>query len=76
MNDLLKTIWFDAMLIDEESLSDVEKMQVSFIFAGLVAVLGSQEMKADPLSMSALSQTDIGKAIITTMKGFTLRQGN
>lgn len=74
VNDLLKTIWFDSMSIKEESLSVDEKIQVCFIFAGLVAVLGSQETKDNPLSMSTLSQAEIGKAIISTMKKIASRQ--
>ena len=74
VNDLLKTVWFESMSIKEETLSADEKIQVSFIFAGLVAVLGSQEIKDNPLSMSPLSQTEIGKAMISTMKNIASKQ--
>ena len=74
VNDLLKTIWFDSMSIKEELLSEDEKIQVSFIFAGLVSVLGSQEIKHNPLYMSTLSQTELGAAIITTLKNMASRQ--
>ncbi len=66
--DLLKQIWFESLSIKEELLTNEEHMQVVFIFAGLVAVLGSQEIQESPLSMATLSQTEIGKAIISTMK--------
>lgn len=68
VNDLLKQIWFDSMSIQEELLSAEEKLQVDFIFAGLIAVLGSQEIKDHPLAMSSLSRSEIGKSIITSMK--------
>lgn len=74
VNDLLKTIWFDSMSIKLELLSADEKLQVCFISAGLVAVLGSQEIKNNPLFMSALCQSEIGKAIISTMKNIAIRQ--
>lgn len=74
VNDLLKTVWFDSLSIDEDLLSAEEKIQVRYIFAGLVAVLGSQEMKNDPLSMSTLSQTEIGQAMISTMQKIASRQ--
>ncbi len=74
VTDLLKTIWFKSMSINEEQLSPDERIQVRFVFAGLVSVLGSQEIKDNPLSMSTLSQTGIGKAIMSTMKDIAVRQ--
>lgn len=74
VDDLLKTVWFESMSIREELLTEEEKVQVRFISAGLVAVLGSREIKDDPLLMSKLSQTEIGKAIIITMKNIALNQ--
>ena len=76
VKDLLMRIWFESMSIKEDLLSEDEKMQVLFISAGFVEVLGSQEINNNPLSMTVLSQTEIGKAIITTMKNIALRQHN
>lgn len=75
VNDLLKSIWFDSMGIREESLSTEERMQIRFISAGMVAVLGSPEMKDNPMSMSILSQTEIGRAMISTMQKISTKQG-
>ena len=74
VNNLLKTVWFDSMSIQEEMMSEDEKLQSRFISAGLVSVLGSQEIKNNPLAMSTLSQTEISKAIISTMKSIALKQ--
>lgn len=74
VSDLLKTVWFESMSIKEEDLTEDEKLQIHFISAGFVAVLGSQEIKNNPLYMATLSQTEIGKAIIKTMKNIALRQ--
>lgn len=74
VNGLLKTVWFDSFSIKEERMSADEKMQARFISAGLVAVLGSQEVKYNPLFMSTLSQSEIGKAMISTMKNIAARQ--
>ncbi|MBQ7479127.1 MAG: TetR/AcrR family transcriptional regulator [Selenomonadaceae bacterium] len=74
VHDLLQKIWFDAMSIKEELLSAEEKVQVRFVFAGLVAVLGSQEIKDCPLLMSSLSQTEIGKAFIAALERIALGQ--
>lgn len=74
VNNLLKTVWFDSFKIKEELLSEDEKVQSRFISAGLVAVLGSQEIKNNPLTMSTLSQTEIGMAIISTMQKIAMKQ--
>ena len=75
VGNLLKEIWFNAFSIKEELLSTDEKLQVNFIFSGLVATLGSQEIRESPLSMSILSQTEIGKAVISTMRNISSLQG-
>lgn len=75
VKDLLIDVWFDSMSIKEELLSEDERMQIRFITAGIVAVLGSNEVKDNPMFMSVLSQTEIGKAIISTMKEISKRQG-
>lgn len=72
--DQLKKIWFDYMSIREDLLSTEEKIQVRFIFAGLVAVLGSQEIKECPLLMSKLAKTDIGKTFIATIREISTNQ--
>ncbi|TWT10432.1 MULTISPECIES: TetR/AcrR family transcriptional regulator [unclassified Streptococcus] len=67
VKDLLKDAWFKAFGICEERLSIEERLQVNFIFTGLVAVLGSQEMKDNPFKLLTLSHSKIGKAIIMTL---------
>ena len=58
----------------EADLTETESLQIRFIFAGLVAVLGSSAVQDDPLIMSALSQTKIGAAAIETMRQMSQRQ--
>ena len=48
VGNLLKEIWFNAFSVKEELLSTDEKLQVNFIFSGLVATLGSQEIRESP----------------------------
>ena len=69
VHELLKEIWLKELGIHEDSLSSAEKLQIRFIFAGLVAALGSPEVEESPQIMSMLSQTGIGKAAIETLKG-------
>jgi hypothetical protein len=50
--------------------------QVIFIFAGLVAALGSEEVKDSLHFISVVSQTEIGKATIRTLKAIASSQNN
>ena len=70
----LKEIWLNEFSINEELLSPAEKFQIHFIFSGLVATLGNPELKESPQFMSILSQTDIGKAAVATLKSIALAQ--
>ena len=36
VGDMLKQVWFDALSIREELLSEIERLEAEFIFAGLV----------------------------------------
>lgn len=74
VKELLQKTWFDAMSIDESLLEEDEKMQVHFIMAGLVSVLGSEEIHSNPLLLARLSQTEIGEAMIMTMRKIAERQ--
>lgn len=69
VRDLLKEIWLKELSISEELLSKEEQLQIRFIFAGLVSVLGSPEVKAvilflhrlqDRRSVQHFERTDIG----------------
>ena len=73
VEELLKDIWFDALGIREDLLSESEKLQVGFIFAGLVATLGSREVRESPLQMLMLAQTEIGRTILSTLKGIAAK---
>lgn len=68
VKDLLIQVWFEALEIDASELSSEEQLQIDFIFSGLVSVLGRREVEDAPLIMTDLSQTEIGRASITTMK--------
>lgn len=74
VSDLLMATWFEFLSIEEGLLTEEEKLQVKFIAAGLVSVLGSEEVRDNPLAMSALSQTETGRAIIRIMKNIAARQ--
>lgn len=76
VRDLLRQIWFDALSIDESLLTTIEKLQINFIFSGLTNILGQAEIRTSPVLMSELSQTEIGKAAIETMKTISSKQKN
>ena len=72
--DLLKETWLKELSISEEALSPTEKLQIHFIFFGLVAVLGSPEVRKKPLFMLSLAQTDMGRMAIDSLKTISERQ--
>lgn len=72
VRDLLKQIWFEALSINDDLLSTVDILQIDFIFSGLTAILGRSEIRTSPFLMTELSQTEIGKAAINTMKNISL----
>ncbi len=74
VGDMLKQTWFDAFSIKEELLSETERLEISFIFSGLVAVLGSKEVKDSPLKMYELAQSELGKTIIAELKKISASQ--
>lgn len=74
VHDLLKKIWLYELSIREDLLSTEEQLQIRFIFAGLVSVLGSPEVKETPRLMTALSQTAIGKTAIATLQSIAESQ--
>lgn len=67
-HDLLKEVWLNSLQLKENMLSSEEKVQINFIFAGLVATLGSREIRQFPLTLSALVDSEIGRAMMSTMK--------
>ena len=66
-HDLLKDVWLSSLHLKEDMLSPAEKLQVNFIFAGLVATLGSPEIQKKPLSLSALANSELGDAMMATL---------
>ncbi|MGT2799841.1 TetR/AcrR family transcriptional regulator [Streptococcus marmotae] len=76
VNDFLKEIWLDSFSIDESHLTTEEKLQLDFIFAGIVTTLGSQEVEDDPLLMLKLVSSEIGKSMLLTMKKISVAQNN
>ena len=74
VRDLLKEIWLDELSINEDLLSTQEQLQIRFVFAGLVSVLGSREVKETPERMTELSQTAIGKSAIATLRAIARSQ--
>jgi len=72
--DLLKKIWLSELSIREERLSPAEKLQIHFIFSGLVAALGSKEVRESPRLMASLAGTDLGAAAIAALKSIAHAQ--
>ncbi len=76
VSEFLKEIWLDSFSIKEELLTLEEKLQINFIFAGVIATLGSQEIKDSPFLMLNLARSELGKPILSTMTKIALSQQN
>lgn len=74
VNDFLKKIWLESFAIDEALLTVDEKLQIDFMFARIVVALGSQEVNESPLLMLELVSSDIGKAMLSTLKRISMNQ--
>lgn len=72
--DLLRQVWFDIFAIDAERLSAVERLQVDFVFAGLLATLKSREIQGSPASLALLVQTELGQTILSTLEKIAAAQ--
>ncbi len=74
VENMLKRIWLEAFSIREDLLSDSEKLQITFIFSGLTAVLGSEEVRKAPLKMLELARMQMGRASIEALKKISASQ--
>ena len=72
--DLLRQVWFDIFAIDAERLTAVERLQVDFVFAGLLATLKSREIQGSPASLALLVQTELGQTILSTLEKIAAAQ--
>ncbi len=53
--------------IDEKTLSEKDKLSVEFALGGILSLLSSREVKANPYLMLQFSRSDIGRAVLGTM---------
>jgi len=74
VSELLRDIWLDELGIDAELLSAEDRAQVEFIFAGLVAVLGSAEAAESPFAVSRLAASPMGRASMMVLRGMAAAQ--
>ena len=74
VSELLRKAWFDELGIDGALLSEDDCTQVEFIFAGLVAVLGSSAAAESPFVMTRLAASRVGRASIAALRDIAARQ--
>ncbi len=61
-------LWLLILKIDMDKLTLDEKIDIEFIFNGLIAVLGSPLINNNPLNASSLLDRDLGKGISTSLR--------
>jgi hypothetical protein len=70
MNCYKKSItnaWFNTTAINHENLTDTDKVVMDFIISGLIAVIGSPLVGANPNLLSQLLELNIGKEIVSAL---------
>jgi hypothetical protein len=68
VGELLRDTWLNELGIDRKLLSVENRVQVEFIFAGLVAVLGSAMAAESPLVISQLATSPMGRVAVETLQ--------
>ena len=68
VGELLRDTWLNELGIDRKLLSVEDRVQVEFIFAGLVAVLGSAMAAESPLVISQLATSPMGRVAVETLQ--------
>ena len=63
----MKNIWFQVANIDESTLGEMDKLSIEFALCGIIALLGSSEVKENSLLMLQFPKTDIGIATLGTL---------
>ncbi len=76
VGELIRDAWLEELGIDDSRLTTEERAQVEFIFAGLVAVLGSAEAAESPLVMTRLATSRMGQASIATLREMATAQSD
>ncbi|MBS4770812.1 hypothetical protein KG090_06620 [Carnobacteriaceae bacterium zg-ZUI240] len=76
VNDYLRDIWLNSFSINEDCLTTEEKLQIDFIFSGIVTTLGSQEIENNPFLMLKLVSSEIGTSMLSTMNKIAVAQSN
>ncbi|MBO7702321.1 MAG: TetR/AcrR family transcriptional regulator [Eggerthellaceae bacterium] len=76
VSGLLRDIWFGELGIDGKLLSTDDRVQVEFIFTGLVAVLGGAEAAESPLVMARLAASPMGRASMMALREMAAAQSD
>lgn len=74
MGELLRDTWLGELGIDYGRLAEEGRIQVEFIFAGLVGVLGSAEAAESPLVMASLANSSVGSASVASLEKMAAAQ--
>lgn len=67
----LRNNWCLAMGIEYDTQPEYKKMELDFIFAGLVELIGSDMVSENPSKLLEFLEGDLGKGIIKTMNSVT-----
>ena len=64
----IRTEWLAAVGVTEERLTQENKVDLDFIFSGVVAIMGSEQCEENQHAIASLYKRALGKGIIDTLK--------
>ena len=70
----IMTEWAASANLSLDELTDAEKMDLNFIFSGVVSILGSKQFENDPHAAAGFITRPIGQGIIATLKNLDSTQ--
>ena len=63
--------WLVAAGVIEKQLTQENKVDLDFIFSGVVAIVGSEQFEENQQAIASLNKRVLGKGIIDTLKNFS-----
>ena len=63
----LTNLWLDMVELTEDDLSQQDKDKISFIFGGLVSLLGGNEEPFEPERLLGVAESSLGRGVFETL---------
>ena len=67
VQDLIKDTWFKELEINESDLLPEEELQINFIFAGIISLLGNRKAISRPEVLPLFRESNLGQTVTETL---------